>query len=35
MKKKYINSITSAKKEETKLKRIKDYIEKLENEMKI
>lgn len=35
MKKKYINSINSAKKEETKLKRIKDYIEKLENEMKI
>ncbi|MCR6514549.1 YdeI/OmpD-associated family protein [Clostridium sp. LY3-2] len=35
MKKKYINSINSAKKEETKLKRIKDYIEKLENEIKI
>lgn len=35
MKKKYITSINSAKKEETKLKRIKDYIEKLESGIKI
>ena len=35
MKKKYINLITSAKKEETKLKRIKDSIEKLQNRIKI
>lgn len=35
MKKKYINSINSAKKEETKFKRIKEYVEKLENRIKI